>query len=469
MQDNQLHLQKHIPDRNQLAPESGKRPTMSVAIHLDYDPADHRPAPRRYAWSVFAIIFALMVVDYVDRQVVVSMFPHLKAQWDLSDSQLGALVSIVSITVALGAVPLSLLADRWSRVKSIFLMALVWSLATIAAAFAGSYAQLIGARSVVGLGEAAYGTVGAALLATLFPVRMRSTVLGAFIAAGMFGSVLGVVLGGLIAERWGWQMGFGAVGVPGLILAFVFLAIVRDYKTIALPSGGGNGAKSRTTARAVIAELLRPRTALVTCIGAGLNLLVVSTMYAWLPSYFNRFYGLAPDKAGLKTGIVVLVGGLGALLWSVLADRLSARMPRARLIVPAIAAAVTTAFMLTAFAGFPPGPLQFGLILAGGIFMAGSLGSTDAVVIDVIHPALRATGASVLSLTRNLFGLAGGPLLAGALSDAYGLQFAMSVIPLFGLLAAAMYMLAARTYLADLKSVERVVVAVELELKPQMA
>ena len=107
---------------------------MAIAIqHTAYDPADHRPAPRRYAWSVFAIIFALMVVDYVDRQVVVSMFPHLKAQWDLSDSQLGALVSIVSITVALGAVPLSLLADRWSRVKSIFLMALVWSLATIAA------------------------------------------------------------------------------------------------------------------------------------------------------------------------------------------------------------------------------------------------------------------------------------------------------------------------------------------------
>ena len=299
---------------------------MSIAIHHSgYDPADHRPAPRRYAWSVFAIIFALMVVDYVDRQVVVSMFPHLKAQWDLSDSQLGALVSIVSITVALGAVPLSLLADRWSRVKSIFLMALVWSLATIAAAFAGSYAQLIGARSVVGLGEAAYGTVGAALLASLFPPRMRSTVLGAFLAAGMFGSVLGVMLGGFIAERWGWQAGFGAVGVPGLFLAFVFLVIVRDYKTVALPVGGGNGSKPRMTARAVVAELLRPRTALVTCIGAGLNLLVVSTMYAWLPSYFNRYYGLAPDQAGLKTAVVVLVGGLGALLWSVVADRLSAR------------------------------------------------------------------------------------------------------------------------------------------------
>jgi len=443
---------------------------MSIAIHRTaYDPADHRPAPRRYAWSVFAIIFALMVVDYVDRQVVVSMFPHLKAQWDLSDRELGALVSIVSITVALGAVPLSFLADRWSRVKSIFLMAMVWSLATIGAGFAGSYAQLMGARSVVGLGEAAYGTVGMALLASLFPPRMRSTVLGAFLAAGMFGSVLGVMLGGFIADRWGWQAGFGAVGIPGLFLALVFLLVVRDYKTVALPSVSGSNAKPRMTARAVIAELLRPRTALITCIGAGLNLLVVSTMYSWLPSYFNRFYGLAPDQAGLKTAIVVLIGGVGALLLSTVADRLGGLLPRARLIVPAIAAVATTALMMAAFAGLPPGPVQFALIVAGALVMAASVGPTDAVVIDVIHPALRATGASILSLMRNLFGLAGGPLLTGALSDAYGLQFAMSVVPLFGLLAAALYMVAARTYVADLKRLERIEPAVETELKPQVA
>src|SRR5258705_3321255 len=196
---------------------------MALSIqHTAFDLADHRPAPRRYAWRVFAILFALMVVDYVDRQVVVSMFSHLKAQWDLSDKQLGALVSVVSITVALGAVPLSLLADRWSRVKSIFLMALVWSLATIACAFATSFGQLLGTRALVGVGEAAYGTVGAALLASLFPPKMRSTVLGAFLAAGMLGSVLGVVLGGFIADHWGWQAGFGAVGIPGLVLCFVF-------------------------------------------------------------------------------------------------------------------------------------------------------------------------------------------------------------------------------------------------------
>jgi predicted MFS family arabinose efflux permease len=441
-----------------------------AAHHIAFDPADHRPASRRRAWSAFAILFALMVVDYVDRQVVVSMFSHLKAQWDLSDSQLGALVSIVSITVALGAVPLSLLADRWSRVKSIFLMALAWSLATIACAFAGSYMQLLATRGFVGLGEAAYGTIGAALLASLFPPKMRSTVLGAFIAAGTLGSVLGVIVGGFIAERWGWQAGFGAVGVPGLILALLFPLIVRDYKTVSLqgPVAGGN-APARLSARAIVTELLRPRTALMACIGSGLSLLVLSTTYAWLPSYLNRYYGVAPDRAGLMTGVVVLLGGIGALLWSVVSDRLTARIPCARLFVPAAAAVLTTVTMVVAFAIVPPGPSQFALIAAGGLLMVGSVGSTDAVVIDVIHPGLRATGASILSLARNLFGLAGGPLLAGALSDAYGLQFAMAVVPLFGLLAAGALLVATRTYEKDLRAIAKLDPAAVDGLLPQPA
>jgi MFS family permease len=444
---------------------------MSASIHgIDYDPALHRPAPRRYAWTVFAIVFALMVVDYVDRQVVVSMFPHLKAQWNLTDGELGGLVSIVSITVALGTIPLSLLADRWSRVKSIFVMAIVWSGATITCAFAGSYAQLIAARSVVGLGEAAYGSAGAALLASLFPDRMRSTVLGAFLAAGLVGSVLGVVLGGVIAERWGWQAGFGAVGIPGLVLAVLFLLIVRDYKTVALPLARQTAQRGMNGVSTVVSALLRPRTVMVTCIGAGLQLVMVSTTYAWLPSYFNRFYGLAPDQAGIKTGLVVLMGGLGAVLWSIVADRASARFPRARLQVPAIAAVTTAVFMFAAFGLLSPGPAQFALIVAGATMMTGSIGPVAAAVVDVVHPSLRATAAAVLSLMQNLIGLAAGPLVTGLLSDAYGLATAMSIIPAFCLLAAIVFILASRTYLFDLEHAERDArPSPASELNPQVA
>ncbi len=129
------------------------------------------------AWFACAMTLALMVFDYVDRQIIVSLFPFIKAEWDLSDKQLGALVSVVSITVALGALPVALDADRASRVKSIVVMATLWSLATISCMWARGYSTLLSLRAVVGLGEAGYGSVGAALIASHFPARMRGALL----------------------------------------------------------------------------------------------------------------------------------------------------------------------------------------------------------------------------------------------------------------------------------------------------
>jgi MFS family permease len=196
-----------------------------MSITLD---AGVRPGPqddyligKRQAWFAFAMTFALMLFDYIDRQVIVSLFPHIKSEWNLSDKQLGSLVSIISIVVAVGGIPVALLADRVSRVKSIFVMATVWSLASISCMFTTNYGQLFAARAVVGAGETGYGSVGAALISTLFPKRLRGALLGAFFAAASLGSVLGVVLGGMIAAKWGWRAAFGVVGVPGLVMALL--------------------------------------------------------------------------------------------------------------------------------------------------------------------------------------------------------------------------------------------------------
>ncbi|MGH7461275.1 MAG: MFS transporter, partial [Longimicrobiales bacterium] len=113
-------------------------------------PQDDYLIGKKQAWFAFVMTFALMLFDYIDRQVIVSLFPHLKAELNLSDKQLGSLVSIISIVVAIGSIPVALLADRLSRVKSIVVMATTWSVATISCMFAGSYAQLFVARAVVG-------------------------------------------------------------------------------------------------------------------------------------------------------------------------------------------------------------------------------------------------------------------------------------------------------------------------------
>ena len=276
---------------------------------------------RGQAWFAFAMTIALMLVDYIDRQVIVSLFPYMKADWGLSDKQLGALVSVVSVTVALGALPVALIADRYSRVKSIAVMATVWSLATISCMFTRSYGQLLTARAFVGLGEAGYGSVGAALIASIFPARMRSMLLAAFFAAASVGSVLGVMLGGLIAAKWGWKAAFGVVGVPGLVLALLYLK-VRDYRTVDLTPELNQATKSTgSTAKFIARALVRSPTMLWVCLGGAAQLIVVSAIWSWLPSFLNRYHGIAPEQAAIKAALVVLCGAVGSVVWGSIVDR----------------------------------------------------------------------------------------------------------------------------------------------------
>ncbi len=111
--------------------------------------------PRRYAWLVFALTFGLLISDYMSRQVLNAVFPLLKNEWLLSDSQLGLLSGIVALMVGLLTLPLSLMADRFGRVKSLAIMATLWSLATLGCALAENYEQMFIARFMVGVGEAA--------------------------------------------------------------------------------------------------------------------------------------------------------------------------------------------------------------------------------------------------------------------------------------------------------------------------
>jgi MFS transporter, Spinster family, sphingosine-1-phosphate transporter len=409
---------------------------------------------RPRAWFAFTLAFLLMAFDYIDRQVVVSMFPYLKAQWGLSDKELGALIAVISVTVALGALPVSLVADRCGRVTCIAVMGTIWSLATIACAFARSHAQLLAARSLIGLGEAGYGPAAGAILSHLFPARLRATVIGGFLAAASVGSVLGVILGGVIAARWGWQSAFGIVGIPGLMLALLFL-FVRDYRTVPLvdEDAPADARKRPMRPRRVVLELFRPRSGVAAYVGGTLQLITVSTVYAWLPSYLHRYYGLAGAEAGVWAALVIVAGSVGVIVWSWVADRMARRDPRNKLRVPAGCAAVTVVVFAAAFGLLPPGALQFLLIIAGGFMMTATTGSIPAVAIDVVHPGLRASAGSMVAVVQNLGGLGIGPLIAGALSDAYGLQTALTVIPLSCLLAAASLLLGARSYERDLERV----------------
>ena len=418
------------------------------------EPPDGYLIGKKHAWFAFAMTFGLMLFDYIDRQVIVSLFPHIKAEWNLSDKELGGLVSIISIVVAVAGIPVALMADRMSRVKSIFIMATTWSIATTSCMFASTYTQLFVARATVGAGEAGYGSVGAALISSLFPKRLRGALLGAFFAAASLGSVLGVVMGGAMAAKWGWKAAFGVVGVPGLVLALLYL-FVRDYKTVTLtPQLDQITHSASGTIRHIFATLARTRTLLWVCLGAAMQLIVLSAVWSWLPSYLNRFHGMAPDVASRQAALVVLVGALGSVFWGYVVDRLALLKPSNKLSSLAVLCVITLLVFLSAFSAGQTGAAQIRLVLLGGFFMTCTVGVVSGIVIDVIHPGVRSTGSAVLSLFQNLLGLAIGPFLVGVMSDMWGLQQAMAVVPAFSVLAALFFMAAARCYDHDVSQVE---------------
>lgn len=372
------------------------------------------------------------------------MFPHLTQDWGLSDTQRGGLVSVVSVTIAL-------LVDRWSRVESVAPRGSRWSLATLSAAFTHNYGQLFAARAAVGLGEAGYAPAAGALLSRLFPVRLRATVFGVLLSAGPLGAVLGVVLGGFIADRWGWRAAFVIVGIPGLFLALLFL-LVRDYTTVRLPADATTA--EQLGLRKLLAELLRPRSAVGAYLGGATQIVVMSALYAWLPSYFSSYLGLPADQAAARTAVVVAAGFLGQIVLSFAADRLARRDRRRRLLLPAVLSLVSLVLLVAAFAAMPPGNPQLLVILVAAFTITAPFGVVASVSVDVVHPALRATAMSMAAVAQNLFGFAVGPLVVGAVSDTYGLRVALAVIPLFCGFAAAFFWFASRHYDSDVRRVE---------------
>jgi len=413
-------------------------------IAADDDDAGCVGVTRQYAWIVFALTFGLLISDYMSRQVLNAVFPLLKSEWALSDGQLGLLSGIVALMVGLLTFPLSLLADRFGRVKSLALMAFLWSVATLGCALAQDYQQMFIARFMVGVGEAAYGSVGIAVVISVFPKNMRATLASAFMAGGMFGSVLGMALGGAIAAKLGWRWSFAGMSLFGLVLAMLYPLIVKEARIA-----------PKRVAKAV-AEVKRPlrtlwssRSVVATYVASGLQLFVGGTVMVWIPSYLNRYYDMPTDKAGGMAAIIVLCSGTGMILCGILSDRLCRHSPE-RKVSLAIGFCLGSCLLLSAAFALQAGPVQLLLICLGMLIATGTTGPCGAMVANLTHYSVHGTAFATLTLANNMLGLAPGPFITGRVSDLIGLHAAFQLVPLVSLAAAAVFFYAKCHYHKDI-------------------
>jgi MFS family permease len=400
---------------------------------------------RTYALVVFILTFALLLSDYMSRQVLSAVFPLLKAEWGLTDAQLGSLSGVVSLTVGLLAIPLALLADRWGRVKSLALMAALWSLATLGGALAHGYTGMLAARIMVGVGEAAYGSVGLAVVLAVMPARVPATLTGIFFAGGMFGSVIGTALGGAIAGRFGWRSSFEAMALFGLVLAALYLLLVREPKN-AQPS-------ERRPLLSELRKIVSGRSLFSAYFGSGLQLFIAGAAIAWLPSFLNRSYHLPTAKAAGLAAIFLLISAVGMMVCGALGDRLGRHAPE-RKVTLSIGLALGSAVLLSAAFSLGPSPAQLVLIAAGMFIVAGTIGPAGAMVANLAPPALHGTAFALLALANNILGLAAGPVVTGILADRFGLQTALQVVPLMSVIAALAFASGKRFYGRDVRELD---------------
>jgi MFS family permease len=412
--------------------------------------ASEAARPSLYAWGVLALTIGLMIADYLSRQVIAPAFSFIKMDWLLSDAQLGALVSIVALVTGLFAIPISLLADRWGRVKSVTLMAILWSLATIACGLSGAYNQLLLSRAFVGTAEAGYGGAGGAILAHVFPRKWRSTVFGLFLAGALIGSVLGVLIGGIVSVKVGWRAAFFVVAIPGLVFGLLYGIFVKDYKNVKEVKTDAQGVATpvRTNVATILSHVFPNKSAVFTYLASGFQYMIAGVIVAWMPSFFSRTYLMRADRAAGLAAAIVLMMAIGMFVGGRLTDILTPRNPKFRGVMPALYCLFSAGLLVCAFA-LPAGGLQLALIFAGAFFVGGHSGVGPAIVTEVTGPGFRATAIATIVLADNLIGLAPGPVLAGALSDRFGLQFALELLPIASLVGAFFYLLASRSYAKD--------------------
>ncbi|MGC8809234.1 MAG: MFS transporter [bacterium] len=418
-----------------------------------------------YTHYIFILLWLLYFFDYVDRMVVISLFPFLKAEWGLTDAQCGALVSAVYWAIVIFSFPTSIIIDRWSRKKSIGLMATFWSLATAACAFTKSFGQLFIARTAIGLGEAGYAPGGTAMISALYPENKRSMMVGIWNTSIPLGMAAGIVLGGFMATHWGWRHAFGIVALPGLIVAVLFF-FVKDYKTVELEKtvkvqNEIKSGRHKMTKREIVREFTHTPSLLCTYLGFVGMMFITISVSTFLPTYFQRVQGVPLQKASLLTSGIMLMAIIGSPLGGWLADLWMKKKIQARLLLASISAFLAAALFFVAINIPATGAMQYVIFLLGGIASIGWASSAIAVTQDVVHPGLRAISYGLCVIVQNLLGSSLGPVVTGAFSDKYGIATALQIACIMPLFSAFIFYLGSRFYRPDLEKVEKITLVAE--------
>jgi len=374
------------------------------------------------------VLLVVYVFNFVDRQIVNILAEPIARDLKLSDTQIGLMTGLAfALFYTVLGIPIARFADRptTSRPQLIAGALAIWSAMTALCGVAQNFWQLLIARIGVGVGEAGCTPPAHSLISDMVPPERRASAL-AFYSLGIpIGTLLGMIIGGTLADRVGWREAFVIVGLPGVALALVVWFVLKDPRRAdAAAMLRAKGQPAALPLGQAVREVMRSRAFVLLLFAGSAASFLSYGKTTWTTIFFQRTHEMTPGQVGLWFGIIGGVGGiLGTWLGGYLADRFGARNRRHVLSAPAIGMALAVPLAIAAYQA-PTWQLALALIFVPQVFNSLYYGPCYSAAQGLVPAKARAIAAATLLFFQNLIGLGLGPLFFGMLSDmlhpAYG-------------------------------------------------
>ena len=405
---------------------------------------------RAHASYALWLLTAINLVNYLTRNAIFALFDPVKRDLALTDAHLGWLGSAYVLVFSVASLPAGVIGDLGSRRVVIATGVALWSAGTALSGLAQDFGWLLLARSLVGLGGAAAATASAALVADYFPGRRRSTAMSIFMAGLAVGGVFGILLAGQLAHAFGWRAAFLTLALPGFLLAVLVLRIPDPTHPVAPVKEGADAlfAVFRELSGAA-RRILSTRTLVAVFAGGALISFGMNGLVGWAPTFISREMALSPAKASLILGTYGLACGIaGTVAGGLVADWLRTRVPGAKLITTAIgffigAPLLIWLLFIRDLNWFIP------VFCAAFFFLTWYNGPLTAVIFDVTPTRIATTVSGAYLMFIHLAGDAVAFPLVGFLSDRFGLERAIIMLPIASLIGAAIVLSAVKALEGD--------------------
>jgi len=397
--------------------------------------------PEGYAWYVVLILMIVYIFSFVDRQVLAYLVGPIKADLNVSDTQMGLLGGTTfAVFYTLFGIPLGRLADSRSRRTIIAVGLFLWSLATAACGLAKSYAHLLVFRVGVGVGEATLSPSAYSMIADYFKPSRLALAISVYGAGIYIGSGIASIVSGLLVEFATsnadysfpiigqvrpWQLVFFAIGLPGLLFTAAMYTVREPIRRGIAKAQAQAGAQTAIP----VAEVTRYiganwKTFFCHTGGFAFMSFIGYVGAFWVPATFIRVHGWEIGEVGLRYGIAVIIFGSGGIIFGgQLADWLSQRgykdaKMRVGLLATLIHLPVGIAFPLVTNDW-----LAFVLLIPAIFAIGMPFGVAPAAIQEMMPNQMRGQAAALYLFVVNLIGIGLGPLTVGMLNDyVYGVE-----------------------------------------------